>query len=659
MSTLKVDTIKSDTTPTVTISDGLSVTGVTTSTGDISIADTIVHTGDTNTKIRFPAADTISAETGGSERLRITSAGLVGIGTDSPQKTLNVFAVSGTTELIRLSQNVNASVQQEFGIGWCSNNAHTHPGAQITSLEYDASDPRRDLLFYTRGVNSDSAPTERLRIDSSGNMGLGGAPIAPGHLTFHMNNGTSSAATRFHMTTNTTGATASDGFTLSIDGSSSDVNLVQRETANMLFYTAGSERARITGVGTVFIVRSSPTMDPYTNSIFEVRGNTSGGNAAMRITNDVTGAKSKSGIIFNTSTGDYTGACIFHQRDHGRQDSQDALVFGVYSGSGNYYGATSSSTGLDDTYEAMRIWGTSGSNNRGGVGIGTSTPAQGFSNTSSANSNGSLVVAAPLGSNAMTLVPWTSHTAGVGNNIIGLNFAGGNYYTSSNRCGVFYQLLAQNDHGSYGDRGRMRFNPGYDGNSNSDGKSLVMSFNGDFWPVTDDSCDLGLSGNRWDDVYASNGTIQTSDETLKQNIVGLTTAEMNAAKRISALFKTYKWKAAVSSKGSNARTHVGVTAQSVKAALEAESLDPNKYAFYTADTVWKDSDGETVGTHKAGPGVYDKLTDTTEPIPDASSGITSSTTYGVRYGELTSFVNAYNEQRFTSIESRLAALESA
>ena len=51
MSTLKVDTIASDTTPTVTISDGLTVSGVTTSTGDISIADTIVHTGDTNTKI--------------------------------------------------------------------------------------------------------------------------------------------------------------------------------------------------------------------------------------------------------------------------------------------------------------------------------------------------------------------------------------------------------------------------------------------------------------------------------------------------------------------------------------------------------------------------------------------------------------------------------
>ena len=50
-------------------------------TGDLSIEDKIVHTGDTNTAIRFPAADTITAETGGSERVRIMSDGRVGVGT--------------------------------------------------------------------------------------------------------------------------------------------------------------------------------------------------------------------------------------------------------------------------------------------------------------------------------------------------------------------------------------------------------------------------------------------------------------------------------------------------------------------------------------------------------------------------------------------------
>jgi len=60
--------------------------------GDISIADKIIHTGDTNTAIRFPAADTFTVETGGSERLRVDSAGDVGIGQNDPTKKLEVAA---------------------------------------------------------------------------------------------------------------------------------------------------------------------------------------------------------------------------------------------------------------------------------------------------------------------------------------------------------------------------------------------------------------------------------------------------------------------------------------------------------------------------------------------------------------------------------------
>ena len=57
-----------------------NITGTTSNasgaTGDFSIADKIVHTGDTNTALRFPAADTFTVETGGLERLRITSSGV-------------------------------------------------------------------------------------------------------------------------------------------------------------------------------------------------------------------------------------------------------------------------------------------------------------------------------------------------------------------------------------------------------------------------------------------------------------------------------------------------------------------------------------------------------------------------------------------------------
>ena len=55
---------------------GIDVTG-----GDLIIPDKIIHSGDTNTTIRFPAADTITAETAGSERLRIDSSGRVMMGT--------------------------------------------------------------------------------------------------------------------------------------------------------------------------------------------------------------------------------------------------------------------------------------------------------------------------------------------------------------------------------------------------------------------------------------------------------------------------------------------------------------------------------------------------------------------------------------------------
>ena len=63
--------------------------GLSTFSSGIHIDDSITHLGDTDTKIRFPAADTITAETGGNERVRITSAGNFGIGV-TPNVKLHV-----------------------------------------------------------------------------------------------------------------------------------------------------------------------------------------------------------------------------------------------------------------------------------------------------------------------------------------------------------------------------------------------------------------------------------------------------------------------------------------------------------------------------------------------------------------------------------------
>jgi hypothetical protein len=73
-----------------------AITGTTgTFSGDLSLADKIVHTGDTNTAIRFPADDTVTVETAGSERMRVTSTGNVGIGTSSPSDRLSVNSKIG------------------------------------------------------------------------------------------------------------------------------------------------------------------------------------------------------------------------------------------------------------------------------------------------------------------------------------------------------------------------------------------------------------------------------------------------------------------------------------------------------------------------------------------------------------------------------------
>lgn len=155
----------------------------------------------------------------------------------------------------------------------------------------------------------------------------------------------------------------------------------------------------------------------------------------------------------------------------------------------------------------------------------------------------------------------------------------------------------------------------------------------------DNAIDLGNSGNRFDDIYATNGTIQTSDANEKQQIASLTDAEITAAKAISALFKTFKWNDAVSEKGDAARTHAGVIAQDVQAAMTAAGLDAGDYAFFISSTWYVDADGNEVEA-------------------DAEGAIEKNRK-GIRYPELLAFVGAATEQRLANIETRLAALENA
>lgn len=159
-----------------------------------------------------------------------------------------------------------------------------------------------------------------------------------------------------------------------------------------------------------------------------------------------------------------------------------------------------------------------------------------------------------------------------------------------------------------------------------DGSDAIIPQNISSNSGRDNAIDLGTSGSRFDDIYATNGSIQTSDRNEKQDIAVLTATEMLVAARISAMFKTFRWINRVAD-NPNARTHTGIIAQDVQQAFTDEGLDASDYSLFISDT-WTDDDGN------------------------------SQTRMGIRYPELLSFIGAYNEQRFTDIEARLTALEA-
>jgi len=132
----------------------LSATGVSTFSAGTAALPAITTTGDTNTGIFFPAADTVATTVGGSERMRLTSTGL-GIGTTGALARLDVVGGSG----IRVNED---------GAGTKVISIRSNYAGLAPAINVSTNDP---LLFLTNN-------TERARIDSSGNLGLGVTPSA-------------------------------------------------------------------------------------------------------------------------------------------------------------------------------------------------------------------------------------------------------------------------------------------------------------------------------------------------------------------------------------------------------------------------------------------------------------------------------------------------
>ena len=140
--------------------------------------------------------------------------------------------------------------------------------------------------------------------------------------------------------------------------------------------------------------------------------------------------------------------------------------------------------------------------------------------------------------------------------------------------------------------------------------------------IKDNAIDLGSGAVRFDDIFATNGTIQTSDRNEKQDIAELSDVETRVAVAAKGLLRKFKWRDAVASKGDNARTHFGIIAQDLQDAFTAEGLDAGDYAMFTS-TTWWEHNGEQYPVQS-----------------DAPEGAVEKTRLGVRYPELLAFIIA-------------------
>ena len=129
-----------------------------------------------------------------------------------------------------------------------------------------------------------------------------------------------------------------------------------------------------------------------------------------------------------------------------------------------------------------------------------------------------------------------------------------------------------------------------------------------FVPGDDGTIDLGSTGRRWEEVFSVESAINTSDATEKQSIETLEDKEIKVAKKLKGLIRKFQRVSAIKKKGDEARIHVGIIAQDLKAAFESEGLVAERYSMFCSDT-WEE-DG------------------------------VSKTRLGVRYGELFAFIIA-------------------
>ena len=171
-----------------------------------------------------------------------------------------------------------------------------------------------------------------------------------------------------------------------------------------------------------------------------------------------------------------------------------------------------------------------------------------------------------------------------------------------------------------------------------------MKPDGTFSAASDATQPLGSPSSRWAQIYSSTAAISTSDAREKQDIGDIPDTVIDAWRKVK--IKQYRWIAAVAEKGTGARFHSGLIAQTIKDTFEEAGLDAQHYGLLCLDQ-WPEAPAVPAVTDENGniliPGT---------PYRPAGSR------WGIRAEECLFLEAESNRRLIENLKRRIEALES-
>lgn len=177
---------------------------------------------------------------------------------------------------------------------------------------------------------------------------------------------------------------------------------------------------------------------------------------------------------------------------------------------------------------------------------------------------------------------------------------------------------------------------------------------GSFSPQADNTLSLGTGSNRVSEVFAATAAINTSDQRVKTSVASASDTLLDAVGAIP--IHTFQFTDAVEKKGAeSARLHVGVIAQEVASAFQAQGLDASRYGLFCHDE-WQD-EYETVEVVDQ-PEVLNENGDVVTPAvthKEKQKVLSAGDRYGIRYEELLVLECARLRRELDRIKTALTA----